>query len=122
MNNFPDNCKIKKTTVSVETGYLFINFHISLILFISVKTFEPEQIYTKSYDFCCKQVDVIKVAYHQEESIVVEDKESIHPRDVGHNIYILAHQVSHHPDDEDRYQTSKLISFIIIHTVSVCCK
>lgn len=55
----------------------------------------------------CKQVDVIKVAYHQKESIEYGEKnheddnkeESISPRDVGHNIYILAHQVSHHTDD-----------------------
>ena len=47
-------------------------------------------------------MDVIKVAYHQEESIEEEEEddqddeeeESINPRDVGHNIYILAHQVS----------------------------
>ncbi|XP_065669152.1 inositol 1,4,5-trisphosphate-gated calcium channel ITPR1 isoform X5 [Hydra vulgaris] len=39
-------------------------------------------------------VDVFRQAYHQ-EAINVEDSE-ISPRDVGHNVYILAHQLSKH--------------------------
>ena len=46
------------------------------------------------------QVDVAKQAYYQaegmeeEEELDDEDDESANPRDVGHNIYILAHQVN----------------------------
>ena len=47
------------------------------------------------------QVEVIKQAYQQEDIEVDEDdeiggddeEEPISPREVGHNIYILAHQV-----------------------------
>ena len=48
------------------------------------------------------QVDVSKQAYHQAEAMDDEDdgeeedeeeEEAANPRDVGHNIYILAHQV-----------------------------
>ena len=48
------------------------------------------------------QVDVAKQAYYQaegmeeEEELDDEDDESANPRDVGHNIYILAHQVKLH--------------------------
>jgi hypothetical protein len=48
------------------------------------------------------QVDVAKQAYHQEDTMAEaeeegddeEEEESTNPRDVGHNIYILAHQVN----------------------------
>ena len=39
-----------------------------------------------------KQVDVCKQAYHQEEIDTATDSD-ISPRDVGHNVYILAYQV-----------------------------
>ena len=43
------------------------------------------------------QVDVAKLAYQQDEVIEEEDDDDdddkTNPRDVGHNIYILAHQV-----------------------------
>ncbi len=54
------------------------------------------------------QVDVAKQAYHQAEALDCEqeeeefeeedgeDEEKTNPRDVGHNIYILAHQVKLH--------------------------
>ena len=45
-------------------------------------------------------MDVAKQAYYQAETMEEEegeeeddDEESANPRDVGHNIYILAHQV-----------------------------
>ena len=38
------------------------------------------------------QVDVSKQAYYQTDQ-VEDDEDSANPRDVGHNIYILAHQV-----------------------------
>ncbi len=50
------------------------------------------------------QVEVAKQAYYQAEVMDDEEEddeegddedESANPRDVGHNIYILAHQVSH---------------------------
>lgn len=47
------------------------------------------------------QVDVSKQAYYQAEQMEDEEEteddeedESANPRDVGHNIYILAHQVT----------------------------
>lgn len=40
----------------------------------------------------CVQVDVIKKAYHQETEC---ESGEVSPREVGHNIYILAQQVSH---------------------------
>ena len=51
--------------------------------------------------FLCCQVDVTKQAYHQAEMMDEaedldspdDDEETANPRDVGHNIYILAHQV-----------------------------
>ena len=52
-------------------------------------------------DLCfLAQVDVAKHAYHQEDMLDDDDDdddddEKINPRDVGHNIYILAHQVGH---------------------------
>lgn len=44
------------------------------------------------------QVDIAKNAFHQEASIDDEDEEEgkdASPKDVGHNIYILATQVSY---------------------------
>ncbi|XP_038666908.1 inositol 1,4,5-trisphosphate receptor type 2-like isoform X1 [Scyliorhinus canicula] len=43
-------------------------------------------------------VDVIKTAYNQGEEVDNDEnsEENISPKDVGHNIYILAHQLSQH--------------------------
>ena len=41
----------------------------------------------------CYQVDVCKAAYKQEDLDTAADSD-VSPRDVGHNIYILAYQVS----------------------------
>ena len=50
-----------------------------------------------------RQVDVAKQAYHQEDNndddaseADDDEAETINPRDVGHNIYILAHQLARH--------------------------
>ena len=51
------------------------------------------------------QVDVAKQAYHQAEAMEEDEddeddddeEEKTNPRDVGHNIYILAHQASYLP-------------------------
>lgn len=49
------------------------------------------------------QVEVIKKAYQQGETDFDDDEENAEehaasPRNVGHNIYILAHQVNKHPN------------------------
>lgn len=41
----------------------------------------------------CVQVEVIKKAYNQESE---EGEGEVSPREVGHNIYILAQQVTQH--------------------------
>ena len=41
-------------------------------------------------------MELIKRAYEQgEERVAGGDEQGVSPHDVGHNIYILAHQVSH---------------------------
>jgi hypothetical protein len=50
---------------------------------------------------CC-QVDVAKQAFHSEDAVEEEEEEverEASPKAVGHNIFILAHQLSQHNKD-----------------------
>ncbi|XP_038054419.1 inositol 1,4,5-trisphosphate receptor isoform X2 [Patiria miniata] len=81
-------------------------------------------------------VDVIKQAYQQEdlerddddELIIEEDDEAISPREVGHNIYILAHQLAHHnkelasllkPTGPNSEYTDRALEYYFKHTAQI---
>ena len=66
-------------------------------------------------------MDVAQHAYYQEEIMCEEDEddeddevERINPRDVGHNIYILAHQVSDITSSE--FAHVLLVILLVIYT------
>ena len=81
-----------------------------------------------------RQVDVAKQAYHQEDNndddaseADDDEAETINPRDVGHNIYILAHQLARHnrelaemlrPEAEDAKGTQAL-EYYAKHTAQI---
>ena len=74
------------------------------------------------------QVEVSKQAYHEESSEAGDDDDgTINPRDVGHNIYILAHQLARHnrelaemlkPEVEDE-KGSRALEYYAKHTAQI---
>ena len=69
-----------------------------------------------------------KQAYHEESSEAGDDDDgTINPRDVGHNIYILAHQLARHnrelaemlkPEVEDE-KGSRALEYYAKHTAQI---
>ncbi|GCC19756.1 hypothetical protein chiPu_0018514 [Chiloscyllium punctatum] len=75
-------------------------------------------------------VDVIKNAYSQSEEVDNDEtsEECISPKDVGHNIYILAHQLSQHnkllqqklkPGSEPQDKGSEAVTYYANHTAQI---
>uniref|UniRef100_UPI00398F64F4 inositol 1,4,5-trisphosphate-gated calcium channel ITPR2 isoform X2 n=1 Tax=Pristiophorus japonicus TaxID=55135 RepID=UPI00398F64F4 len=75
-------------------------------------------------------VDVIKNAYSQDEEIDDDEnlEEHISPKDVGHNIYILAHQLSQHnkllqqklnPGSDPQDEGSEALTHFANHTAQI---
>ena len=77
---------------------------------------------------CTLQVEVSKQAYHEESNDAADDDDgTINPRDVGHNIYILAHQLARHnrelaemlkPEPEDE-KGSRALEYYAKHTAQI---
>lgn len=73
-------------------------------------------------------VDVACKAFHQKPLEVDEDDEVASPKDVGHNIYILCHQLAKYnkelaslkkPSDEGDHRNNSALQYYANHTAQI---